>query len=339
MIRASLASLLDDYLNYLRAARGRSEGTVKEYFYDIRQFLRYLRVRKEGLVVDSLDAVDIDSVEVDLLRQVEKADIYAYISYLDRERKNNSRTKFRKIASVRSFFDYLTYKVDLLEKNPTEHIDMPKMEKSLPVYLSLEECIRLLHSIQNFKQKDIFRLRDYAITMLFLNCGLRLSELASLNKQDLNNDHTLRIFGKGSKERLVYLNENVRRSIDAYLLARKAQGLDDEEALFLSMRKKRMSNRSIQHMLEKHLKNAGFDTNKYTVHKLRHTAATLMYQFGDEDLKSLQEILGHESISTTQIYTHINVEDIRHTMNQNPLARVDEVEKMLEDVEKRKDEE
>lgn len=331
MIRANI---LDDYLNYMRAARGRSEGTVKEYFYDIRQFLRYMRVRKEGLAVESLDEVDIDSVDADLLRKIEKADIYAYISYLDRERKNNSRTKFRKISSVRSFFDYLTYKVDVLDKNPAENIDMPKMEKSLPVYLTLEESIRLLRSIQNFKQKNIYRLRDYAIAMLFLNCGLRLSELASLNVKDLNKYRTLRIIGKGSKERLVYLNDNVERSIDAYLLARKAEGLADEEPLFLSMRKTRMSNRSIQHMLEKHLKNAGFDTRKYTVHKLRHTAATLMYQFGDEDLKSLQEILGHESISTTQIYTHVNLEDIRHTMNQNPLANIDDVEKMLEDAEK-----
>lgn len=331
MIRANI---LDDYLNYMRAARGRSEGTIKEYFYDVRQFLRYMRVRKEGLAVESLDEVDIDAVDGELLRKIEKSDIYAYISYLDRERKNNSRTKFRKISSVRSFFDYLTYKVDILEKNPTENIDMPKMEKSLPVYLTLEESIRLLRSIQNFKQKNIFRLRDYAIAMLFLNCGLRLSELASLNVKDLNKDRTLRIIGKGSKERLVYLNDNVERSIDAYLLARKAEGLADEEPLFLSMRKTRMSNRSIQHMLEKHLKNAGFDTRKYTVHKLRHTAATLMYQFGDEDLKSLQEILGHESISTTQIYTHVNLEDIRHTMNQNPLANIEDVEKMLEDAEK-----
>ena len=334
MIRANI---LDDYLNYMRAARGRSEGTVKEYFYDIRQFLRYMRVRKEGLAVESLDEVDIDTVNGELLRKIEKADIYAYISYLDRERKNNSRTKFRKISSVRSFFDYLTYKVDVLEKNPAENIDMPKMEKSLPVYLTLEESIRLLRSIQNFKQKKIYRLRDYAIAMLFLNCGLRLSELASLNVKDLTKDRTLRIIGKGSKERLVYLNDNVERSIDAYLLARKAEGLADEEPLFLSMRRTRMSNRSIQHMLEKHLKNAGSDTRKYTVHKLRHTAATLMYQFGDEDLKSLQEILGHESISTTQIYTHVNLEDIRHTMNQNPLANIEDVEKMLEDAEKEND--
>ena len=280
MIRSNI---LDDYLNYLRAAKGRSDGTIKEYYYDIRQFLRYMRVRKEGLAVDSLDDVDIDGVDKALLEQIDKGDVYAYISYLDRERQNSSRTKFRKISSVRSFFDYLTYKVDVLDKNPTENIDMPKIERSLPVYLTLEEAVRLLHFIQNFKQKEIFRRRDYA-----------------------------------------------------YLAQRKAEGLEGEEALFLSMRKSRMSNRSIQHMLEKHLKNAGFDTKKYTVHKLRHTAATLMYQFGDEDLKSLQEILGHESISTTQIYTHVNMEDIRHTMSQNPLANIEDVEKMLEDAKKEK---
>lgn len=333
MIRSNI---LDDYLNYLRAAKGRSDGTIKEYYYDIRQFLRYMRVRKEGLAVDSLDDVDIDGVDKPLLEQIDKGDVYAYISYLDRERQNSSRTKFRKISSVRSFFDYLTYKVDVLDKNPTENIDMPKIERSLPVYLTLEEAVRLLHFIQNFKQKEIFRRRDYAIATLFLNCGLRLSELASLNVEDLNKDRTLRIWGKGSKERLVYLNDTVERAIDAYLAQRKAEGLEGEKALFLSMRKSRMSNRSIQHMLEKHLKNAGFDTKKYTVHKLRHTAATLMYQFGDEDLKSLQEILGHESISTTQIYTHVNMEDIRHTMSQNPLANIEDVEKMLEDAKKEK---
>lgn len=332
MIRSNI---LDDYLNYLRAAKGRSEGTIKEYYYDIRQFLRYMRVRKEGFAVDSLDEVDIDSVDKTLLEQIDKSDVYAYISYLDRERKNSSRTKFRKISSVRSFFDYLTYKVDVLDKNPTENIDMPKIERSLPVYLTLEEAVRLLHTIQNFKQKEIFRRRDYAIATLFLNCGLRLSELASLNVGDLNKNRTLRIMGKGSKERLVYLNDTVQRAIEAYLAQRKVEGLEGE-ALFLSMRKSRMSNRSIQHMLEKHLKNAGFDTKKYTVHKLRHTAATLMYQFGDEDLKSLQEILGHESISTTQIYTHVNMEDIRHTMSRNPLANVEDVEIMLEDAEKDK---
>ncbi|MDD7362994.1 MAG: tyrosine recombinase XerC [Peptoniphilus sp.] len=322
--------IVDDYLNYLKAARGRSESTVKEYYYDIRQFLRYMRVRKENLKVEDLSDVSIEEVDKDLLASIEKSDVYAYISYLDSTRGNGSRTKFRKISSVRSFFDYLTYKVDMLDRNPTENIDMPKIERSLPVYLTLEEAVRLLKTVRESKQKEIYRLRDYAITTLFLNCGLRLSELSSLNTDDLRKDNTLRVFGKGSKERLVYLNESVQEALSAYLKKRQELELD-QEALFLSMRKNRMSNRSIQHMLEKHLKNAGFDTSKYTVHKLRHTAATLMYQFGNEDLKSLQEILGHESVSTTQIYTHVNLEDIRYTMSQNPLANVDDVEKMLED--------
>lgn len=327
------SNLVDDYLNYLKAARGRSEGTIKEYFYDIRQFLRYMRIRKEDLSVESLNDVDIEAIDGNFLASIEKSDLYAYISYLDTSRGNSSRTKFRKISSVRSFFDYLTYKIDVLDKNPAENIDMPKIERSLPTYLTLEECVRLLKTVRESKQKEIYRTRDFAITTLFLNCGLRLSELSSLDINDLNKDHTLRIMGKGSKERLVYLNESVQEALEAYLTERKKLELD-QDALFLSMRKNRMSNRSIQHMLEKHLKNAGFDTTRYTVHKLRHTAATLMYQFGNEDLKSLQEILGHESISTTQIYTHVNVENIRYTMNQNPLAKLDDVQKMMEDEDK-----
>lgn len=324
------SGIVDDYLNYLKAARGRSESTTREYYYDIRQFLRYMRIRKEHLKVESLDEVSIDDVDKSLLESIEKSDIYAYISYLDSGRGNSGRTKFRKISSVRSFFDYLTYKVELLDKNPAENIDMPKIERSLPVYLTLEEAVRLLNTVENSKQKEIYRLRDYAITTLFLNCGLRLSELSSLNVEDLNKDNTLRIMGKGSKERLVYLNGSVQEALRAYL--RKRNELEmDQDALFLSMRKNRMSNRSIQHMLEKHLKAAGFDTRKYTVHKLRHTAATLMYQYGNEDLKSLQEILGHESVSTTQIYTHVNLEDIRYTMNQNPLSNMEDVKKIIDD--------
>lgn len=324
------SSIVDNYLNYLKAARGRSDGTIKEYYYDIRQFLRYMRLRKENLEVEDLSEISIESVDRELLSSIDKADIYAYISYLDSGRGNSSRTKFRKISSVRSFFDYLAHKIDMLDKNPAENVDMPKIERTLPVYLTLEECVRLLKTVEESKQREIYRLRDYAITTLFLNCGLRLSELSSLNVDDLNKDATLRIMGKGSKERLVFLNESVQSAICAYLNKRKELGLE-HEALFLSMRKNRMSNRSIQHMLEKHLKHAGFDTEKYTVHKLRHTAATLMYQFGNEDLKSLQEILGHESVSTTQIYTHVNIEDVRHTMSQNPLAHLDDVEEMIRD--------
>lgn len=328
------SGIVDDYLNYLKAARGRSESTVKEYYYDIRQFLRYMRIRIEHLKVENLDEVSIDDVDIELLETIQKSDIYAYISYLDSTRGNSGRTKFRKISSVRSFFDYLTYKIELLDKNPTENIDMPKIERSLPVYLTLEEAVHLLNTVENSKQKEIYRLRDYAITTLFLNCGLRLSELANLNIADLNKDNTLRIMGKGSKERLVYLNGSVQEALRGYL--RKRNELEvDQDALFLSMRKNRMSNRSIQHMLEKHLKAAGFDTRKYTVHKLRHTAATLMYQYGNEDLKSLQEILGHESVSTTQIYTHVNLEDIRYTMSQNPLSNMDDVKKMIHDEEKK----
>ncbi|MGF0095368.1 tyrosine recombinase XerC [Peptoniphilus sp. SGI.035] len=316
------SNLVDDFLDYMKSTKGSSENTVKEYYYDLRIFIRFIKKRK-NLVSDSIDFDDIpiEDITPEILESVTKQDIYAYNAFLERERKISNRSKFRKISSIRSFYNYLSTKIEIIKKNPVIDIDMPKVEKTLPVYLSLDQSLNLLQTIEKSKIKPIYKKRDYAIVTLFLNCGMRLSELAGINISHLKDDNTLKVIGKGNKERTIYLNEACIYAVNEYL---KLRPQIKDDALFLSMRQQRMSNRSIQHMIEKHMKNSGLDTNKYSVHKLRHTAATLLYEYGNADIKSLQEILGHESVSTTEIYTHINKKALKKMVESNPLSKVKE---------------
>ncbi|MDO5714965.1 MAG: tyrosine recombinase XerC [Tissierellia bacterium] len=312
------SNLLDDFLSYMKSTKGSSDNTMREYYYDIRMFLRFLKIRRGYVDSDTLfDDIEIDDIDVAILKTVTKRDIYAYNSYLGQTRKISNRSKHRKITSVRRFFHYLTTKVDLLDENPLDNIDLPTFEKTLPVYLSLEEAKALLETALHSKQREVYKRRDYAILTLFLNCGLRLSELQSIDIDHIEKDHTLRVMGKGKKERTIYLNQACVQALEMYLSYRPQI---KDSALFLSQRQKRMSNRAIQHMIEKHIVNTGLDPKKYSVHKLRHTAATLMYQYGNADILSLQEILGHESVTTTQIYTHIKEEHLRATLDNNPLG-------------------
>ena len=303
----------------MKSTKGSSDTTIREYYYDIRLFLRYLKVRR-GLCDDSdFDNISIDDIDAELLKSVKKQDIYAYNGYLEKVRKVSNRSKHRKISSLRAFFKYLSTKIDVIEYNPLENIDMPKLNKTLPQYLDLNEAIALLETIENSKKSDVYKLRDYCIATLFLNCGMRLSELAGINIEHISSDNTLRVIGKGNKERTIYLNKACIKALDDYLKVRPEV---ESSALFLSMRKNRMSNRAIQHMIEKYIIETGLDPEKYTVHKLRHTAATFMYQYGNADIRSLQEILGHESITTTQIYTHVRDEQLKKTVENNPMAEV-----------------
>lgn len=314
------SNLIDDFLDYQKSTKGLSDNTIKEYYYDLRIFVRFVKKRK-GLIEDGTDFEDIiiEDITPELLESVTKQDIYAYNAFLERERKIGNRGKFRKLSSIRSFYNYLFTKIDVIDKNPVVDIDMPKIEKTLPVYLTLEQSKNLLKTIENSKSKPVYKKRDYAIATLFLNCGIRLSELSGINLSHIENGNTLTVVGKGNKERTIYLNDACIQAIDDYLKLRP-QVKDD--ALFLSMRENRMSNRSIQHMIEKHMKNSGLDTTKYSVHKLRHTAATLMYEYGNADIRSLQEILGHESVNTTEIYTHVNKESLRKMVESNPLSNL-----------------
>lgn len=314
------SNLIDDFLDYMKTTKGSSENTIKEYYYDLRMFVRFIKNRK-GLVTEDVpfDEIPIEDIDAKTLGDVSKRDIYAYNSYLERTRKISNRSKFRKLSSVRSFYNYLFNKIDVIKYNPVQDIDMPKLEKTLPVYLTLNQCIALLNTIENSKQKEVYKTRDYAIVTLFLNCGMRLSELSNINISHINEKNQLNVLGKGKKERTIYLNKSCINAIDSYLKFRPDV---KEDALFLSMRQNRMSNRSIQHMIEKHMKNSGLDTSKYSVHKLRHTAATLMYEYGNADIRSLQEILGHESVNTTEIYTHVNDDQLKNMVKSNPLSKL-----------------
>ncbi len=323
--RTESPPVLRDFLTYHETIRGHSSATVNEYFLDLRNFLRYVKLSR-GLVPRDAELEDISIMDVDVefLRKVTMAEVYDYLSFLSRDRVKNKNageleygltasSRARKIAALRSFFKYLTTKAHLLDENPIADLDTPKLPKTLPRYLTLEESQRLLLAVDG-----PHKARDYCIICLFLNCGLRISEIVGLNLSDIQGDH-LRIMGKGAKERMVYLNEACTEAINDYLLVRNTIAAIDKNALFLSNRRKRMSTDAVHAMVKKTLKNAGLDAEKYSSHKLRHTAATLMLSNG-VDVRTLQEVLGHENLNTTQIYTHVDNSGLRIAAAANPLA-------------------
>ncbi len=310
--------ILEDYLNYMETIRGKSSSTTKEYFYDLRTFFRFLKIRYRLVEKDTpFGEISIEDINIEFIKKINIQDLHAYISYVDKKRSNGNYAKARKVASVRSFFDYLHNKINLLDKNPADNLEFPKTGNRQPVYLTLDEAKRLLNVV-NQNKSDFFRKRDYAIITLFLNCGLRLSELESINIDKIKGD-TLVVLGKGNKERTIYLNDACIQALEDYISVRPKVN-SQNKALFLSMRKNRMSNRAIQHMIDRYLEKSGLDPSVYSTHKLRHTAATLMYKYGNVDIRALQEILGHENVSTTQIYTHIDDERLRDAVKSNPLS-------------------
>lgn len=311
---------LTDFINYLKTIKGLSPNTVHEYFYDIRLYLKFMTYRLRLLDFEQntkIEDIDISRLREVYLKGITIIDLHSYISYRDNERDNSSTTRARKISSLRTFYKYLTTVSKTLDENPTLELETPKMKKRNPVYLTLDESKILLNSIA--QEKNLFmRLRDFAIVLVFLTTGLRLSELSSMNIDSIKGTE-FSVIGKGNKERHVYMTEACKYAIDSYLKVRP--DIEDENALFLSNRKNRMSNRAIQHMIEKHLKIAGFDTTRYSTHKLRHTAATLMYREG-VDIRTLQKVLGHTSIATTQIYTHVADDNVKRAIDVNPLNNI-----------------
>ncbi|HHW49731.1 MAG TPA: tyrosine recombinase XerC [Clostridiaceae bacterium] len=309
--------VVKDFLNYMETIKGKSKSTVQEYYYDLRTFLRFMKIHKGLVDEQDLSAIDISDVTIDLIRTITLSDLYAYMSYVSRERDNNANSRARKVASIKSFFNYLFSKANLLDYNPAAELESPKIMKRLPRYLNIEESKRLLNSVTG-KNRE----RDYAIITLFLNCGLRLSELVNINISKIKGD-TLTVVGKGNKERTIYLNAACKKAIEAYMRVRPVEGVKDRNALFLSERKKRISQKTVQHIVKKYIKAAGLDPERYSTHKLRHTAATLMYRYGKVDIRALQEILGHESVATTEIYTHVDNQQLRDAVNNNPLANIE----------------
>ena len=313
--------VMRDFLSYMETIKGKSQNTTKEYFFDLRTFLRFMKlyrgcVEKETKFHD----IPIDDVGTDLIKHINLSDLYEYMTYINRERGNSANSRARKVASIKSFFNYLHTKAKVLDINPAKDLESPKIKKSMPKYLSLEESKQLLDVVEGE-----FKERDYAILTLFLNCGLRLSELVSINLNRIKNN-TLTVIGKGNKERTVYLNNACIHAVGRYVRVRPVNHVKDKNALFLSKRKQRISHKTVQHIVKKYLKQAGLDIEKYSVHKLRHTAATLMYKHGNVDIRALQEILGHEKLSTTEIYTHVDNEQLRNAINQHPLANLSEEE-------------
>jgi site-specific recombinase XerD len=320
----SIPVMLEDYLNYMETIRGKSPLSVSEYFFDLRTFYRFCAVRFKLVEGKEYIKVDIGTLSEDFLKNIKLQDLHAYITYIGKVRKNCNKTKARKVASLRAYFKYLCNVVDYIDSNPADRLELPKIESRHPVYMSLEDARKLLESIEGR-----FKERDYAIIAVFLNCGLRLSELVGINMKNIRGD-ILTVIGKGNKERTVYLNYVCKKAIDDYISNRPQPVEPNDDALFLSARRKRIAAKSVQDLVEKHLRKAGLSGMHYSPHKLRHTAATLMYQYGNVDIRALQDILGHENISTTQIYTHINDERLKDAVDRNPLNNLDSIATLKE---------
>lgn len=320
--------LLTDYLNYLKSIRGLSSNTIKEYSYDLNLLIRFMIVRKiyYGNIVKFNKEFNDDEINSiinpSFFETLTLQDFYSYLSYLDNEKNDTASTRSRKISAIKSFYKYLYSEIEVINSNISEKLSNPKISQRQPVYLTLTETERLLDTINNEKN-DFLRSRDLAIVFTFLTTGMRLSELVSIDITDIVNDH-FNIIGKGNKERTVYLTDNCLQLIYSYILVRaKYIGDKDIDALFISTRKKRISNRAVQSTIDKYLKKAGFDTSIYSTHKLRHTAATLMYKYGNVDIRALKDILGHSNVSTTQIYTHLDDDDLKNAVSKNPLSNLD----------------
>ncbi len=323
--RLEAPKIIKDFLIYHETIKGHSKATVNEYYLDLRTFFRYLKIAR-GIVPRSteLNDISISDIDLDFVKSVTVSEVYDYLSFLSRDRVQHQRSRSsqyglnaasraRKVATIRSYYKYLTVKAGLLQENPVQDLDSPKVPKTLPRYLTLEESKRLLNAVDG-KNKE----RDYCILTIFLNCGLRISEIVGLNLNDIRADH-IRVFGKGAKERTVYLNDATAEAINQYLQVRKHIAAVDKNALFLSNRRTRIHRETVHAMVKNTLLKAGLDAEKFSSHKLRHTAATLMLQNG-VDVRTLQEVLGHENLNTTQIYTHVDNAELRIAAQANPLA-------------------
>ncbi len=310
--------ILKEYLFYQQTIRQKSPKTVDEYFLDLRTFFRFMKFYRKTVPSDAdFESIAIDDIDLAFLRKIDLNDAYEYMNYLQRERGNSASSRARKCSSLKGFFKFVTKKKHYLEKDPVEELEIPKKKKALPKYLTLEQSIELLNAVEGENRE-----RDYAIITLFLNCGLRVSEMSGLNYTDIRNDNTIRVLGKGNKERVIYLNSACVNAINDYMRVRPVDEVKDKNALFISRNHRRMSVKTIQAMVYKYLEKIGLSAQGYSCHKLRHTAATLMYQHGGVDVRVLKEVLGHENLGTTEIYTHLSSEQMKKAADSNPLAKV-----------------
>lgn len=319
VLLAECPQVLKEFLGYMETIKGKSPKTVQEYFFDLRTFFRFMKVKKKLVSSDvEFSEIPIDDITIDFLSTVSLTDVYEFMNFVTTQRDNKNAARARKSASLRAFFRYLTNKTHQLKENPVQELETPKQKKSLPKYLTLEQSIDLLNSVEGPYQE-----RDYCILTLFLNCGLRLAELVGLNLNDIRPDHTMRVVGKGNKERVVYLNSACQDAIERYLKVRpNPTSATDKKALFISHLNKRLGRQAVQNIVQKYLKKIGLSGQGYSTHKLRHTAATLMYQHGNVDIRVLKDILGHQNLGTTEIYTHLSNQQMEEAADANPLSKV-----------------
>ena len=324
--------ILRDFLTYHETIKGQSQKTISEYYLDLRMFLRFLKLMRHDMPIHTrLEDIPIKDVDLSFVGSVTTSEVFDFLSYLASDRPLNpdspapdygvsASTRARKLSAIKSFYKYLTVRTKQLQENPVAELEYPKLRKSLPKYLTMEQSAALLRSVSGQNQ-----VRDYAILMLFLNCGIRRSELVDLNITDVYEDR-IRVVGKGNKERFVYFGTPCRKAIDAYMVERKEKFLTDNRALFGSRNGNRISVTAVHRLVEKALKQAGLDSTQFSAHKLRHTAATMMLS-GGVDVKTVQEVLGHENLNTTQIYTHIENTELKIAAQANPLSKLDFSEK------------
>lgn len=312
--------VIRDFLTYNETIKGKSSLSVEGYFLDLQNFFRYI-LTVRGLVdkKTEFNKIDISPVDLALIKTITISDLYAYMVFCKNERGNNTATRARKTSTLRIFFRYMCEQTHQLEQNPALLLESPKVKQSLPKHLTLEDSLELLNSVDGANQK-----RDYCILTIFLNCGLRLAELCSLNVTDIKPDATMVVTGKGNKERLIYLNDACMTAIKEYLAVRPSEDIvyEDRNALFISRNHRRISPKTVQHLVKTFLEKAGLDGQGYSTHKLRHTAATLMYQHGEVDIRVLKDILGHANLGTTQIYTHVSDSQIKNAVDANPLSKL-----------------
>ena len=323
---AEYPPLVRDFANYKSAIQGCSAKTVNEYLLDLRTFLRFVYASRSSISPESEEflKIDISSADLAFFASIRTENIYEFLMYAGNVRKNLWAAKARKLSAIKGFYKYLTVKRSLLEENPAANIESPKAKKALPKFLTLEESLHLLDTVRS-DTRSRNTVRDYTIITLFLNCGMRVSELCGINLSDLDTElRSLRVVGKGNKERIIYLNDACRASIREYLAIRTGEKNKTlaEKALFLSEQGNRMGVKAVQWMVYKYLEMAGYASRHLSVHKLRHTAATLMYQSGAVDVRVLKDILGHEQLNTTQIYTHVSNKNMEDAMSANPLSKI-----------------